>query len=50
MNFYGSDEISKYVPELRVHFKEGAFNLPDEIVTLMKSIRNQSGEGVFQVS
>lgn len=48
MNFYGSDEISKYVPELRVYFKEGAFSLPDEILTLMKSISNQSGEGVFQ--
>lgn len=48
MNFYGSDEISQYVPELKVHFKEGTFSLPDEILTLMKSISNQSGEGVLQ--
>jgi hypothetical protein len=44
MKFYGSDEISKYVPELRVHFKEGDLSLPDEILTLMRSIGNQAGE------
>ena len=48
MKFYGSDEISKYVPELKLHLKEGALSLPDEILTLMRSISNQSSEGVFQ--
>ena len=50
MKFYGSDDMSKYVPELSVRFSEGIVGLPDEIVTLMKSIGNQSTDGVFEAS
>ena len=45
MKFYGSDEISKYVPELRVRLRGEIPAMPDEILTLMRSISNQSGEG-----
>jgi hypothetical protein len=41
MKFYGSEEISKYVPELRMGLKDGAVALPREILTLMRSVADQ---------
>jgi hypothetical protein len=38
MKFYGSEEISKYVPELKMGLKEGVDALPREILTLMRSV------------
>jgi hypothetical protein len=38
MKFFGSDEISKYVPELRMKLKNSNSQLPTEILTLMHSI------------
>jgi hypothetical protein len=43
MKFYGSEEISKYVPELRMGLRDGAAALPREILTLMRSVSGQSG-------
>jgi len=43
MKFYGSEEISKYVPELRMGLRDGAAALPREILTLMRSVANQPG-------
>ena len=42
MKFYGSDEISKYVPELKMGLKASANALPSEILTLMRSVGFQS--------
>ena len=42
MKFYGSEEISKFVPELRMSLKDGADPLPGEILALMRSLANQS--------
>lgn len=42
MKFYGSDEISKYVPELKMGFKASEIALPSEILTLMRSVGFQS--------
>ena len=41
MKFYGSDDISKYVPELRIHLRNVELKLPNEILTLMRSISHQ---------
>ena len=38
MKFFGSDEIGKYVPELRMKLKNSNSQLPTEILTLMHSI------------
>jgi len=38
MKFYGSEEISKFVPELRMSLKDGAPTLPGEILALMRSV------------
>lgn len=38
MKFYGSEEISKYVPELKMGLKEGVTALPRELLTLMRSV------------
>lgn len=42
MKFYGSEEISKFVPELRMSLKDGVPALPGEILALMRSLANQS--------
>ena len=44
MKFYGSDEISQYVPELKMGLKDAAASLPAEILTLMRSVSNQADE------
>ncbi len=44
MKFYGSDEISQYVPELKMGLKDAAASLPSEILTLMRSVSNQAEE------
>ena len=44
MKFYGSDEISQYVPELKMDLKDAAASLPSEILTLMRSVSNQAEE------
>jgi hypothetical protein len=44
MKFYGSDEISQYVPELKMGLRDGHDNLPNEILTLMRSVSNQNDE------
>jgi hypothetical protein len=41
MKFYGSEEISKYVPELRMGLRDGVAALPREILTLMRSVADQ---------
>lgn len=41
MKFYGSEEISKYVPELKMGLKEGAAALPRELLTLMRSVASE---------
>ena len=43
MKFYGSEEISKYVPELKMGFKEAPHTLPKEILTLMRSVAQSDG-------
>jgi hypothetical protein len=43
MKFYGSEEISKYVPELKMGFKEAPHTLPREILTLMRSVAQSDG-------
>ncbi len=44
MKFYGSDEISQYVPELKMGLRDTDSNLPSEILTLMRSVSNQNDE------
>jgi hypothetical protein len=44
MKFYGSDEISQYVPELKMGLRDTHDNLPSEILTLMRSVSNQNDE------
>ena len=48
MKFYGSDEISQYVPELKMGLRDGHDNLPSEILTLMRSVSNQNDEANHQ--
>jgi hypothetical protein len=48
MKFFGSDEISQYVPELKMGLRDGQANLPDEILTLMRSVSNQNDEAKHQ--
>jgi hypothetical protein len=48
MKFYGSDEISKYVPELKMGLRDNHDNLPNEILTLMRSVSNQNDEANHQ--
>jgi hypothetical protein len=48
MKFYGSDEISQYVPELKMGLRDGHDNLPNEILTLMRSVSNQNDEANHQ--
>ena len=48
MKFYGSEEISQYVPELKMGLKDGSATLPSEILTLMRSVSNQNDEGNHQ--
>ena len=48
MKFYGSDEISQYVPELKMGLKDTHDNLPSEILTLMRSVSNQNDEANHQ--
>jgi hypothetical protein len=44
MKFYGSDEISQYVPELKMGLRDTNTTLPSEILTLMRSVSNQNDE------
>ena len=44
MKFYGSEEISQYVPELKMGLKDGHANFPGEILTLMRSLSNQTDD------
>jgi hypothetical protein len=44
MKFYGSDQISQYVPELKMGLRDAHDNLPNEILTLMRSVANQTDE------
>ena len=48
MKFYGSDEISQYVPELKMGLRDTHDNLPSEILTLMRSVSNQNDEASNQ--
>jgi hypothetical protein len=48
MKFYGSDEISQYVPELKMGLRDTHDNLPNEILTLMRSLSNQNDEAKHQ--
>jgi len=48
MKFYGSDEISQYVPELKMGLRDTHDNLPNEILTLMRSVSNQNDEANHQ--
>ncbi len=48
MKFYGSDEISQYVPELKMGLRDTHDNLPSEILTLMRSVSNQNDEANHQ--
>jgi hypothetical protein len=48
MKFYGSDEISQYVPELKMGLRDAHDNLPSEILTLMRSVSNQNDEANHQ--
>lgn len=38
MRFLGSDQISRYVPELKMHFDGNYSSIPHEIITLMQSV------------
>jgi len=38
MKFFGSDEISRYVPELKTLFEGPLDQLPEELLLLMRSI------------
>lgn len=44
MKFYGSDEISQYVPELKMGLRDTNATLPSEILTLMRSVSDQNEE------
>ncbi len=44
MKFYGSDEISQYVPELKMGLRDTNATLPGEILTLMRSVSDQNEE------
>jgi hypothetical protein len=48
MKFFGSDEISQYVPELKMGLKGSDAALPGEILTLMRSVSNQNDEAKHQ--
>jgi hypothetical protein len=48
MKFYGSEEISQYVPELKMGLRDTHDNLPNEILTLMRSVSNQNDEANHQ--
>ena len=48
MKFYGSEEISQYVPELKMGLKDGQANFPGEILTLMRSVSNQPDDAKNQ--
>ncbi len=48
MKFYGSEEISQYVPELKMGLKDGQANFPGEILTLMRSVSNQADDAKNQ--
>jgi hypothetical protein len=48
MKFYGSDEISQYVPELKMGLRDGSATLPSEILTLMRSVSNQTDDAKNQ--
>ncbi len=48
MKFYGSEEISQYVPELKMGLKDGSATLPSEILTLMRSVSNQADDAKKQ--
>jgi hypothetical protein len=48
MKFYGSDEISQYVPELKMGLRDANTTLPSEILTLMRSVSNQNDEANHQ--
>jgi len=48
MKFYGSEEISQYVPELKMGLKDGHANFPGEILTLMRSVSNQTDDAKNQ--
>ncbi len=48
MKFYGSDEISQYVPELKMGLRDGSVKLPNEILTLMRSVSNQNDDAKNQ--
>jgi hypothetical protein len=48
MKFYGSDEISQYVPELKMGLRDTNATLPSEILTLMRSVSNQNDESNHQ--
>ena len=48
MKSYGSDEISQYVPELKMGLRDGSVNLPNEILTLMRSVSNQNDDAKNQ--
>ncbi len=48
MKFYGSEEISQYVPELKMGLKDGHANFPSEILTLMRSVSNQPDDAKNQ--
>ncbi len=48
MKFYGSDEISQYVPELKMGLRDTNATLPSEILTLMRSVSNQNDEASNQ--
>jgi hypothetical protein len=48
MKFYGSDEISQYVPELKMGLRDTNTTLPSEILTLMRSVSNQNDESNHQ--
>ncbi len=48
MKFYGSDEISQYVPELKMGLRDTNATLPGEILTLMRSVSDQNDEAMQQ--
>ena len=48
MKFFGSDEISQYVPELKICLRDGTADLPIEMLTLMRSVSNQDEEANIQ--
>lgn len=42
MAFYGSEEIGKYVPELKTIFKGTIHTLPNELLNILKSISEET--------